>query len=91
MLPTIVIVESIYITEKRGYSIEMKGVVEDLTFSSNYLVREIDLSILSALARDDRELSIHDKIIVLTAEQEGAPILSMDDEITKNAEEEVLW
>lgn len=91
ILPTIVVAEAIYIARKKDYELEMKEIVEDLKVSSNYFVKPISHSILSKLAKDERDLSIHDKIIVLTAEEEGVGIISKDDRMKEKSEVDVIW
>jgi len=91
VLPSIVVAESIYIAEKRGYSLQMRRIIDDLEVSSNYTMKAMDYSILSGVAKDDRDFSIHDNIIVHTAEQEDHKIISRDDKIQKKAKVEVIW
>ncbi len=91
LVPSIVIAESIYIAEKKGYSLQMKNIIEDLEISSNYMIGPMNYSILSGLANDNRSFSIHDNIIVHTAEKEGHKIISRDDKIKEKAEVEVIW
>jgi len=69
----------------------MEEIVKDLKTSSNYRMKPIDHRRISSLVKDDRELSIHDKIIFLTAEQLGASIISRDKEIESLAQEEIIW
>lgn len=91
IIPSIVIAESIYIVKDRGYEIQMMQILKDLETSSNYILKSMDYRILSSLTSDDRGLSIHDKIIVLTAELEDAKILSRDKKIREQAKVEVIW
>lgn len=91
LIPSIVIAESIYITEDRGYEISMSKIIEDLEISSNYILRPIDYRVLSRLSKDSRDLSIHDKIIINTAEVEDVKIISRDKNINELAETEVVW
>ena len=91
VVPSIVVAESIYIAEKRGYSLQMMNIIEDLEISSNYTIGPMNYSILRELTNDDRGFSIHDNIIVHTAEKKGHKIISRDDKIQKKAEVEVIW
>jgi len=91
IIPSIVVAESVYITKDRGYTLEMEKILTDLETSSNYILRSMDYRILSKLISDDRDLSIHDKIIVNTAELESAKILSRDEKIEEQANVEVIW
>jgi predicted nucleic acid-binding protein len=90
-LPSIAVAESIYVTESHGYDIQMGEIVKDLKISSNYRMKSLNHRLIASLVKDDRELSIHDKIIVLTAEQLGAGIISRDKEIESLADEEIIW
>lgn len=91
IIPSIVVAESVYITKDRGYTLKMEKILTDLETSSNYILRSMDYRILSKLISDDRDLSIHDKIIVITAEIENAKILSRDEKIENQANVEVIW
>lgn len=91
IIPGIVVAESVYVAESHSYGVEMEQIVEDLKVSKNYRMKSIDHRLASSLVRDDRNLSIHDKIIVLTAEQLGADIVSKDGKIQSTADQEVVW
>ncbi len=91
ILPTIVITESVYIAKKKDYDLQMKKIIEDLKVSSNYITTPISYSILTELVSDNRKLSIHDKIITLTAETENYNIITKDKEITKKSKTKVIW
>lgn len=90
-LPSIAVAESVYVTRSHGYNVEMEKVVKDLKVSRNYRLKPLDHRLIASLAKDERELSIHDKIIVLTAEQLEADIISRDKEIESLANEKVIW
>ena len=91
VVPSIVVAESIYIAKKRGYHLKMKDIIEDLEISSNYVIKAMDYSILKSISTDERDFSIHDKIIVNTAEKEGNKIISRDEKIQEKATVEVIW
>lgn len=91
VLPGIAVAESVYVTESHGYDIEMQEIVQDLKYSTNYRLKPLNHGIISELVQDDRELSIHDKLIVLTAEQLDADIISRDKEIDSHSEQKVIW
>lgn len=69
----------------------MESIIEDLKLSSNYFVKTIDHKIMSEFVRDKRNLSIHNKIITITAEQENAQIITKDQEIKNKANVKVIW
>lgn len=91
VIPSIVIAESIYIANKKGYNLKMKEIIEDLETSSNYIIKNMDYSILKSISTDERDFSIHDKIIVVTGEKEDNKIISRDKKIQKQAGVEVIW
>ncbi|MFW6176249.1 MAG: type II toxin-antitoxin system VapC family toxin [Thermoplasmatota archaeon] len=91
IIPSIVIAESIYIAEKKGYSLQMRDIIEDLEISSNYVMKSMDYSILKSISTDNRDFSIHDKIIVHTGEIGDHKIISRDEKIQDEAEVEVIW
>lgn len=51
----------------------------------------MDYSILKSISTDERDFSIHDKIIVVTGEKEDNKIISRDKKIQKQAGVEVIW
>jgi len=69
----------------------MKDIIEDLEISSNYVIKAMDYSILKSISTDERDFSIHDKIIVNTAEKEDNKIISRDEKIQEKATVEVIW
>lgn len=91
LIPTIVVAESIYIAREKKALPEMEKVVSDLGLSSNYLIRPMDHRLLTALAKDKRKMSIHDKIITLTGELEKTSIISKDSVISKQSKVKVIW
>lgn len=91
ILPGIAVAESIYVVGSHGYGVELSKIIEDLKKSRNYRMRSMDYQKVSQLVEDDRDLSIHDKIIVITAEQLEADIISKDEEIRSSANQNVLW
>ena len=91
LIPTIVVAEGIYIAKQKGMLPEMEKIVQDLGLSSNYLIRPMDHRLLTALVKDKRKMSIHDKIITITAEMEKAEILSKDSVIVKLAKVKDRW
>ncbi len=69
----------------------MKDIIEDLEISSNYVIKAMDYSILKSISTDERDISIHDKIIANTAEKEDNKIISRDEKIQGKARVEVIW
>ncbi|MFW6048466.1 MAG: hypothetical protein ACOC87_04160 [Candidatus Natronoplasma sp.] len=57
----------------------MKEIIEDLEISSNYVIKAMDYSILKSISTDERDFSIHDKII------------SRDEKIQGKTRVEVIW
>lgn len=91
IIPSIVIAESIYIADNKGYSLQVRDIIKDLEISSNYVMKSMDYSILKSISTDDRDFSIHDNIIVHTAEIGDHKIISRDGKIQKKAKVEVIW
>jgi len=51
----------------------------------------MDYSFLKSISTDKRDFSIHEKIIVNTAEKEDNKIISRDEKIQVKARVEVIW
>ena len=94
-IPTIVLVEIIYLTEKGRIAQDLVQSVLQLlqSGSSNYQIAPLDLSTVQSLAQISRAVvpDMPDRIIAATALTLSAPLLSRDSAIAQSAQIQAIW
>lgn len=94
-VPSIAIVEMIYLSERGKMEIEpiqrLVTILNDVT--DNYLVADLGLDIVTALARVPRSAvaDMPDRIIVATALELGLPLISRDAAIVASNVVSTIW
>lgn len=95
IIPSITLVEIIYLTEKRRISTDAVQKVFGLLNSGadNYRIAALETSVAYAVQRVDRALvpELADRIIVATALQLGLPLIAHDRQIEQVVELAVVW
>ncbi len=95
IIPTIVLVEMIYLAEKKR--IEPELVTNTLKLlqveSENYQLNPLDLAVVAGVQQIQRALvpDMPDRIIAATALSLGLPLLSRDSAIAKVSELRIIW
>ena len=93
-IPSIVLVEIIYISEKKGI-LPAGGTpfLNQLAGSRNYLVDALDLRTLSAMQDVPRNAirGMPDRIIAATSLKLGVPLITADETITGSGLVPVVW
>ena len=89
IVPSIVVMEILYILEKNSMSVRFIELLGELK-AKNYLVYPLDLEIISQTVSVTSGLEMHDRIIVATATYFNAPLISRDSEI-KRVYEKTIW
>ncbi len=90
VLPSIVLIESMYICEKKKVELEFQQVLEKLKTASNYYIYPLD----EAVALECANLKLkepHDRIIVATARLLGAQLITNDRNIKDSKAVETFW
>ena len=82
IVPTIVLLELLYILQKYGQEDKFSTLLSELT-RDRYLVYPIDLALVKECAKVEKNLEMHDRLIVACARVFGSPIVSKDKEIRK--------
>ena len=80
IIPAIVLIEAMYICEKKKTVISFDQVLEKLRISSNYQVFPLDERIV-LVCRSMKLSDPHDRIIVATSKLLNCPVITKDDEI----------
>jgi len=95
VIPTIVPVEMIYLSEKGRIPGNLLNTVLNLigTDSANYELAPLDFSVISSLRQISRSVvpDMPDRIIAATALALGLPLLSRDSAISNLSNIQVIW
>ncbi len=95
VIPAIVVVEMIYLAEKRRIPGNLLNAALNLmgTDSVNYLLAPLDFSVVSSLRQIPRSAvpDMPDRIIAATALALNLPLLSRDSVISNLSEINVIW
>jgi PIN domain nuclease of toxin-antitoxin system len=89
IVPTIVLMEILYILEKNRISFKFVEVLSELKIRK-YIVYPLDLDVISQVLSIDSSLEMHDRIIIATAQIYNAILLSKDRDIKKCYQKTVL-
>lgn len=88
-VPIIVLTEILHLTEKRRISGRFEKIYEDIVSSMNYRIVPFTTETLE-IATGLKQLETHDRIILATALQVRAPLVSRD-EVLREYSAEVVW
>lgn len=91
IIPIIVLLEILYICEKKKVGLEFDRVKEKLYSSKNYFVLELDFETLLEVENLKKLGSLHDRCIVAVAKTRNFPLISKDEEIKNSGYVEVIW
>lgn len=88
VIPTIVMAEAMFISEKTGASFE--ELLDKVESGSNYEVYPLNIKVVEQMNSMNEDYSIHDKAIVATSEILEATTITNDKEI-READTETTW
>lgn len=91
IIPTLVLAESLFVTEKYGVELEFIDVLRKIQSSLNYVISPLDIRVVMECQYLKKILELHDRIIVATAKLLDATLLTQDKEIMTSAEVKVVW
>lgn len=89
LIPTIVLAELLYLSERKKVPVEMDGLVGRLTEATGFAIVPFDLSIFEEMLQLPQSMEIHDRVIAATGIVYGAKIITKDEEIRAIAE--TVW
>ncbi len=89
VVPTIVLAEAYYISEKYNKSFE--GLLDKINSSPNYSSYPLNLKIIELIKDLPEVYSIHDAIIVATANILETELISKDETIEEQSDVATLW
>ena len=91
IIPTIVLAEIMYISQKGRISITFEETFSYLEMYENFRVAALEIDILKVAASIDRDLEMHDKLIVATALYFNAHLITKDEQITQSKIVNTVW
>lgn len=89
-IPSIVLLECLYVCEKKGANLRFSQIIESLEGNYNYVIYPLDTEVVlkceaTMLAEP------HDRIIVATAKLLNAKVITKDDKIRASKLVETVW
>ena len=90
IVPTIVLAELMYISDKRRTSLDLAQVISTLQTSRNFSIASFDLAILTQMS-SLTALELHDRIIVATAMLFGSRLITRDETIRDSGVIQCIW
>jgi len=91
IIPTIVLAEIMYISQKRRISITFEETFSRIEMYENFRVAALEIDILKVAASIDGDLEMHDKLIVATALYFDAHLITKDEQITQSRVVNTVW
>ena len=86
VIPTTVLAEALFITEKHKVDLEFLDIIETIKNSSNYIINPLDLEVILKCHELKSIPELHDRIIVATAILLDAKLITKDTTITNSGE-----
>ncbi len=90
-IPSIVLLECLYVCERKKVSVEFKEILARISGSFNYLIYPLDEEVVFECSKILKIKDPHDRIIVATAKLLNAPAITKDEEIKNSGIIETVW
>ena len=91
IIPSIVLMEALFICERKKLDLEFKKVLEKIHNTINYPVYPLDTGIVSICQKLKQFSDPHDRIVVATSQILRAKLITKDDKIKKSKIVETVW
>ena len=91
VIPTVVLAEAIFITEKHRVDIEFIEILKMIEGSLNYIIYTMDVAVVLKCHELKAIPELHDRIISATAILLDAVLITKDKKITESGEVAVVW
>lgn len=91
IIPSIVLLELLWILEKKSLQKLFKEIIEEIDEASNYEIFPLELEIIKKVSEITSINELHDRIIVATAKLNNCKIITRDKEIIGSREVECVW
>ncbi|MCK4763806.1 MAG: PIN domain-containing protein [Candidatus Aminicenantes bacterium] len=89
-ISVISMVEIMYLTEANKIPVDFNSIKEKILRSDNYRIIDLSMEIVG-IAKENKGLELHDRLIVATGIYLGTPILTCDKAIVDSNSIEVIW
>ena len=91
IVPTIVLVESLDVIEKKRVTYDFDLVLQSIEDNENYIIWDLDLEVVNQMIKIRNVRELHDRIIVAVAKLCDAGLITKDGEITEAKEVNTRW
>jgi len=91
IVPTIVLVESLDVIEKKRVAYDFDLVLQAIEDNENYIIWDLDLEVVNQMIKIKNVSELHDRIIVAIAKLCDAGLITRDGEITDAKEVKTKW
>ena len=91
IIPTIVLAEIMYISQKGRISITFEETLSYIEMYGNFRIAALEIDILKVAANIGNDLEMHDKLIVATALYFDAHLITRDEQITQSRIVNTIW
>ena len=89
-VPTIVLLELLYLFEKKKTTKTFTKVLESIKRTSHYTIISQDVTVVEETSKLSMELEMHDRIIVATAKILSVPLITKD-KVIKKLYKNTIW
>ena len=90
-IPTIVLAEIMYISQKGRISMTFEETLSHIEMYENFRITALELDILKVAATISGDLEMHDRLIVATALHFDACLITRDEQITQSRVVNTVW
>jgi len=91
IVPTIVLVESLDVIEKKRLAYDFDLVLQAIEDNENYIIWDLDIEVVNQMIKIKNVPELHDRIIVAIAKLCDAGLITKDGEITDAKEVKTKW
>lgn len=89
-VPTIVLLELLYVLQKKDQTNKFSKFLKEIKNNSRYITIAVDIAVVEEASRKPIGLEMHDRIIVACAEILKVPVITMDKKI-KQTYSKTIW
>lgn len=91
IISTIVLLELMYLLEKRGDKNYFNRILEEIEGVTNYEVYPVGLEVVRLVSQITTMKELHDRIIIATSQTLDCSLITKDEEITNLNEVKCVW
>ncbi len=91
IVPSIVLLECLYICERKNVNIKFRDVLRKLHTSYNYPIYPLDEEVVIECSKITKLTDLHDRIIVATAKLLNVSLITKDKEIKDSKLVKTVW